>query len=160
MVKPIDLIQIQEKAASYTSFHEFKSDLLWFEHNCAVMTGDSKTLDEASAYVKSIKEEIASIFECAECFDVAISHPVDFFTIPCKKNHPVVWAKPDNYVYWPAKLVTKHEDDTVHVRFFGDHTVENIPASSYTIFTENQPGNGQCCDTELYTIALEVCLFH
>lgn len=76
----------------------------------------------------------------------------------------IIWAEASNCPYWPAKLMKSFmKDDELHVnvRFFGDYTVYNVPASNCFLYSKNRPDENILEDnSELYRLALNVsCSF-
>ena len=58
---------------------------------------------------------------CPDCFRHSKELKPDWFTLPCKIPHKVVWAKFSTYPYWPAKVFKPDIfTGTYDVRFFGD----------------------------------------
>lgn len=157
IVNPIDLIQIQKKAEKYSNFFELRMDILWFIHNCAICHATKREISKAARQLdKYIDEEILSIEQCAQCYENAFLHPQESFVMKCDQKHPIVWAKSENFDYWPAKQMSKDEDGSIHVRYFGEHTVDRISIGNYYDFALGPSQKSQTHQTELYLMALEV----
>lgn len=71
----------------------------------------------------------------------------------CKKGHLVVWAKGNNFGYWPAKVLSII-GNSVLVRFFGDYTVAHVDKKACVLFSESPPDSGNQAET--YKNGLEV----
>lgn len=155
IINPVDLIQMRKNASSYTKFSEIKEDLSWFKHNCEILHGSSYSIiNGATELLKTVDEEIIGITECHECYAEKVKDPVASFVVPCKRIHPVVWAKSDGFQYWAAKAMYC-ENGEVHVRYFGDHSADDIPIGNCYQYSAQPPD--ESCNSDLFEIALEVC---
>lgn len=156
-MNPIDLKQIQKKAKNYKSFSELREDISWFKHNCKIHQPSSRTVLKASDEIeKYVDDEISSIQTCTECYVNASENPRDSFVMTCQQVHPIVWAKTDGYHYWPAKVMF-NQNESVHVRYFGDHSVSTIPVQNCYLFSSEPPETVENQNSDLYEDAIEVC---
>lgn len=63
--------------------------------------------------------DIKELINCVDCYkhsNEKINN--NWFCLPCRKPHKLVWAKQKGYPYWPAKVI-KETETTSDVRFFG-----------------------------------------
>lgn len=60
------------------------------------------------------------------------------FVNVCDPPHQVVWAHSVCAEYWPAKVMKKMED-SLRVRYFGDHTNEIVPMKNCYHYSKEQP---------------------
>lgn len=150
-------MQIKKKAENYESFSELREDISWFKHNCEIwQSSNRKVLSASKEIVKFVHDEIFSIQKCTECYMNASAHPNTSFVMPCHQTHPVVWAKTDGYNYWPAKAMCT-TNELVHVRYFGDHTVDAVPIKNCYWFSLEPPETMDNQDSDLFEEAMEVC---
>lgn len=56
---------------------------------------------------------------CTDCFLNSKSDKKDWFCLPCRKEHKLVFAKVRGHPYWPGKVM-KETDVSVEVKFFGE----------------------------------------
>lgn len=147
---------IIRKASEYQNFSDFRSDISFFVHNCSIMNGFNATVMSAANTLKTyVDEDIDSITACSECYSNEYHDSKGAFNTLCSKMHSVVWAKSEDFDYWPAKLMNMC-DGMAKVRYFGDHTADSIPVE-------------HCCDFKSYTqesepsdalrFAIKVCYF-
>lgn len=133
---PIDFDQIMQK--SYKKISELLIDIEWFAYNCVSSTQDSSIKLAASKLVKYFLEDINSIVTCEECYCNAFAKGESSFLIPCEQPHLLVWADAGDYGFWPAKAM-KVNEKTINLRFFGDHTTENLPFDSCFLYSKERP---------------------
>lgn len=113
----------------------------------------------AHSLVNSVEEEIDSVKKCFECYSKANENPSGWVTMVCTRPHLVIWAKVNSYNHWPGKLMTINErTGTINVRFFGDHTYANVPASKCFLYSEKSPTTSPKRSV-LYRRALKVSFF-
>lgn len=92
----------------------------------------------ANVLNRFVKEELISIDLCYECY-INLEH--DWFELPCKVPHLLIWAKQRTFPYWPAKLMRFNQrDNTIDVRYFGDdHLRAVLPAKNCLLFSRQNP---------------------
>lgn len=84
--------------------------------------GDAAAVEALKWLLKFTKNEIYTIRLCHECYRNANLKHDDWFVMPCKQPHLLVYAKQKDYPYWPSKLMAVNMDkNTIEVQFFGDH---------------------------------------
>lgn len=148
IVNSIDFHQIHRNRVDYKRFDKLKEDVLWLKHNCAILNGSSQSITNASRQlVKSLDEEIDKIVEFPGCYGQKI-------VTPCKNVHPLVWAQTDGYLFWPAKVMD-FKDDQIHVRYFGDRSIDFLPLEKCFAYSPEPPEKPPT-NTDLYEIALDV----
>lgn len=102
------------------------------------------SISDSSAKTKWLieftKGEIYSIRLCHECYVNANVFPVNWFIKPCKKHHLLVWAQQKTFPYYPAKLISVNNNNTVDVHFFGKHLRSVVSPKDCLMYTENFPG--------------------
>lgn len=144
------------KCDDYKSFDEFQMDIYWFTHNCHILyPGHSAICINAKKLTKAVEEEIYCVKKCVECYFNAYNYPENSFVLLCNEPHPIIWAKPIGYRYWPAKLISS-QNGTVHVRFFGDHLHADLPGNECYLYTEDPLDEANESDPELFQQAIEV----
>lgn len=158
MVKKIDLLKIKEKELQYDSFRELRLDIAWFVHNCLIeFPSNDEICQNVKTLPKFIENEILSVTKCAECYENAYQHPDTSFTIPCEQPHLLLWVEAPGWSFWPAKAMSS-DGNLVHVRFFQDHTILDIPSTSCYQFTDPEiyyPG-GKLSTSREFKAAIEV----
>lgn len=87
-----------------------------------------------------VKDKIRLLELCSECFVNMSRDSVNWFTNLCGRRHEIVWAKPDEYFYWPAKVLRK-EDDWITVQFFGTYEINNISCTNIIDYSDNNPND-------------------
>lgn len=136
LINKTDLLKIESRSTRYESFFELHLDVAWFVHNCIIeYANDDDICNRARELPKFVGEEIESLKTCIECYNNAFQFPENSFSIPCAKPHPILWCQAPGWVYWPAKWMSV-KNGMVHVRFFQDHTILNLPAESCYLFTD------------------------
>lgn len=156
IIKPVDLIQMNKKASSYKNFAELREDLSWFIHNCEITYGGSQSIINASEQLLNfVDDKISKIAECAECYGISVQNPKNLFLIPCKKNHPVVWAKSQGFDYWPGKAMV-FKENVVYVRYFGDNSGDEVPLDRCYQYSPQPPESTEGSGSDLYEVALDV----
>lgn len=135
----VDFSEIANKIDRYKSWFEFRNDFSWIVHNCAILhTNDKDIINVANELLDYVDEEILSVTKCSQCYKYAYEDMESSFIKPCDKPHPLIWSKPKGYVYWPAKCMSVI-DGIVHVRYFGEHTTENVPIEKCYLFSKKEP---------------------
>ncbi|XP_031636695.1 protein kinase C-binding protein 1-like isoform X2 [Contarinia nasturtii] len=161
VVEPMDLTRIKERIHTYSSFAEFTTDLEWISHNSLTQCQEfDEQIETADALVDYIEEEIESLKKCTDCYRHANESPDEWFTMICSMPHIVLWAKVEGFNYWPVKFMTVNESG-VNVRFFGDHTHQDVAISKCYLYSKDNPGkppqNLSTKKNQLYKKALEEC---
>lgn len=158
IVNPIDLMQITEKAPNYRNFSEFRNDILWFIHNCNIYYDDgSDILNAANEIMRFVDEEIMSVTQCTECYSISSAHSTGSFVMTCSRLHPAIWARSENFYFWPAKAIGRN-GELVYVRYFGDHCVDYIPVKNCYKFSLQPPKyNKSAKKIDGLDLALQVC---
>lgn len=152
----IDLEQI--KTESYVSFFDFRTDILWFIHNCFILHWADEDIKTAiKLLIQYVDEEIESVFDCTQCYSNAYKHSDDGFVMLCEPPHPIIWARSDGFRFWPAKAL-RITGETVRARYFGDHTNAVVPLTSCYSYSTEPPIKSTVSD-ELYESALQVYIF-
>ncbi|KAK9888564.1 hypothetical protein WA026_000807 [Henosepilachna vigintioctopunctata] len=118
--KDMSVIDANIKSKSYSKCYSFLSDVLTIIHNIGIFHGVGSQEYQATKFVlRDTLHDLGEIIGCSDCY----KHSNDqinqnWFSLPCRTQHELVWAKQKGYCYWPAKVVkkgTSHYD----VRFFG-----------------------------------------
>lgn len=148
---PIVFRQMMDK--NYQKMSEFFTDIEWFAYNCVLQSPTVQSA--ASKLVKYVLEDMNSISTCAECYNNAYTEGESSFVIPCQKPHLLVWADAEDYGFWPAKVM-KINRDTINLRFFGDHTTENLSLNSCFLYSEERPDDSKVSTLDTYPLALKV----
>lgn len=157
-INRIDLVQIQNKAKTYKSVHEFRTDISWVVHNCAILDPEKIEIkNEFSQLVEYVDSEILDVSQCVHCYENAYHFKKSSFVMTCVKLHKIIWAQMEGFNFWPAKILSVN-DGIVHVRFFGDHTLGDIPNDKCFLFSEQPPDYDptKLCISESYSDALKV----
>lgn len=148
IVNPIDFEDIYRNRSDYGSFDKLKEDILWLNHNCAIVHGSSQCImNAARKLVKLFDEEIEKLVECSDCYGKK-------FTAPCKNVHPLVWGQSDGFQFWPGKAMD-FKNDKILVRYFGDHSLDFLPLGKCFAYSQEPPEKAPA-QTELYEEALDV----
>lgn len=77
---------------------------------------------------------------CSECYERKCLNIEDVVLGVCKIPHLVLWAKLENYPYWPAKELAL-KGDMVEVLFFGQHETAMVPYTNCMLFSEEHPNH-------------------
>lgn len=160
MIDKTDLARIKCKAdaGGYKSFDDLRADFTTFIKNCRQFFPDKTISSAVDTLMEFVNDEIHSVITCNQCYQNAYLNPNTSFVLPCDKPHLIVWAKPKGYNFWPAKLmyIVALDKQIVHVRFFGDHSVFDIPAENCFLYSPTHPDVPKKCHLEIYTKALIV----
>ncbi|OXA61418.1 protein kinase C-binding protein 1 [Folsomia candida] len=126
-MKTLENLVVQER---FQTVEGFITQLKWLLHNSIVFNGRTARVTAlTSEFLTMAFTDLNNVvWTCVDCqLQINVtpqdrSH--DFFLLPCRTPHPVIWVKLDGYPWWPAKLIgTKNfDEDTVQVFFFGDYT--------------------------------------
>lgn len=145
--KRIDLCQIEKKCDRYKNFAEFRADINWFVHNCNVVhQGNDEITNASKELVKYIDDEIFSIKQCGQCYENEYKHPNESFVMLCDNpTHEIIWAKSDGFNFWPAKVMSvNNENNKVHVRYFGEYTVDDVDINDCYNYSKSPPDKSKC----------------
>lgn len=146
---------MKQKAESYNSFFDFRTDVLWFIHNCCIQHATDNDVQTAITSLELyVDEEIASVIDCTQCFTNAYNHRDDGFVLVCQRPHPVIWAQSSGFSYWPAKAMRANKNQ-LRVRYFGDHTNDVVPFGKCYKYSTEPPTKAFKSD-KLRTLALAV----
>lgn len=165
IIHPMDLSLIDKNInnSKYRTTESFVADVKWLLHNSYIFNSWYSDLTScARAILKIAKQETDEIENCPYCY--YHYHTMDedkWFVEPCKKPHLIVWAKLRGFPHWPAKVM-RAIDDSVDVRFFGDHNRSWLSPDSCTLFSRTPPyrsrkmnaGYGDCIKEVLIHIKL------
>lgn len=78
-----------------------------------------RTLKKWTDSIKlSMENSLRLLDACSECFRNYCNDVPDSFTNVCKFQHKVVWAKCQDHLFWPAKVL-KEDENWVIVQCFG-----------------------------------------
>lgn len=104
-------------------------------------------------------DDISENTICEDC-----ENPENAFILPCEVLHILVWAKYQDQLYRPAKVMfAKFEGDNVIVcvQFFGDHLKAHVPDCDCFIYSEEYPNILNVPIDETYALSLKVgCIIH
>ncbi|XP_025416328.1 zinc finger MYND domain-containing protein 11-like isoform X1 [Sipha flava] len=171
--KVIDLQMIEDKADNddYKNVEEFRADILTFVHNIIIFHGVHSSLaDYGRLMLRDCNKDLEEIMRCRYCYKYSIQKNSKFwFCKPCKPPHELVYAKQEDFPYWPAKVL-KIENDVYEVRFFGgEHQLGLIDKSqirpiSVNIHTLQSQGrtsqwNKACEELRRHQLQLDKVIF-
>ncbi|XP_060813477.1 MYND-type zinc finger-containing chromatin reader ZMYND8 isoform X1 [Bombus pascuorum] len=152
VVKPMDLSLLESnvRAKLYGSTDAFMADAKWIQHNCIVFntcggvyTDTSKLTNAAKQIIKLARQEVSEIEACPDCYAHGRNLPRPqpaWFIEPCRRPHPLVWAKLKGFPFWPAKAMPRiNSQGFIDVRFFGEHDRAWVPPRDLYLYSENPP---------------------
>ncbi|XP_031835256.2 zinc finger MYND-type containing 8 isoform X1 [Nomia melanderi] len=152
VVKPMDLSLLESnvRAKLYGSTDAFMADAKWIQHNCIVFntcggvyTDTSKLTNAAKQIIKLARQEVSEIEACPDCYAHGRNLPrpqPSWFIEPCRRPHPLVWAKLKGFPFWPAKAMPRiNSQGFVDVRFFGEHDRAWVPPRDLYLYSEDPP---------------------
>ncbi|XP_058792009.1 MYND-type zinc finger-containing chromatin reader ZMYND8-like [Phymastichus coffea] len=146
VVKPMDLnlLESNVRAKLYGSTDAFMADAKWIQHNCIVFnTYTSKLTNTAKQMLKIARQEVSEIETCPDCFARGRNLPrplSSWFIEPCRKPHPIVWAKLKGFPFWPAKAMSRlNAQGLVDVRFFGEHDRAWVSPKDIYLYSQEPP---------------------
>ncbi|KAL7033510.1 hypothetical protein ACKWTF_007618 [Chironomus riparius] len=139
IVTQISLKTIEDRIMNnyYKVSEAFLHDLKQLEHNWTII--DKNKMKSLKNILKFVVTEINEMEACVYCYSnsFVISN---WFTIPCKRPHLLIWAKLKGYPYWPAKVMSiDNQKFYADVRFFGAHDRAWVPTAHCLIFSEKDP---------------------
>lgn len=167
-------LEVNLKNNLYGSTVAFEADTKWILHNSIIFNScmlnyfdtsylndkfvdQSKLTTTAKAILKSCKQEMVEIENCATCYLNANTRK-DWFVEVCPKPHLLVWAKLKGFPYWPAKAMTTNSSGMVDVRFFGAHDRAWVPIKDCFLYSEKDPNSNKIKRSDI-TKSIEVCGF-
>ncbi|GAB1860282.1 Protein kinase C-binding protein 1 [Camponotus japonicus] len=152
VVKPMDLSLLESNVRSklYGSTDAFMADAKWIQHNCIVFNtcggvyADTlKLTNAAKQMIKVARQEVSEIEACPDCYAHGRNLPrpqPSWFIEPCRRPHPLVWAKLKGFPFWPAKAMPRvNSQGFVDVRFFGEHDRAWVPPKDLYLYSEEPP---------------------
>lgn len=152
VIKPMDLslLECNVRAKLYGSTDAFMADAKWIQHNCIVFNtcgrvyaDTSKLTNAARQTIKTARQEVSEIEACPDCFAHARNLPrpqPSWFIEPCRRPHPLVWAKLKGFPFWPAKAMPRvNGQGHVDVRFFGAHDRAWVPPRDLYLYSQDPP---------------------
>ncbi|KAL6263725.1 hypothetical protein P5V15_003811 [Pogonomyrmex californicus] len=152
VIKPMDLSLLESNVRSklYGSTDAFMADAKWIQHNCIVFntcggvyTDTSKLTNAAKQLIKVARQEVSEIEACPDCYAHGrnLSRPQpSWFVEPCRRPHPLVWAKLKGFPFWPAKAMPRvNSQGFVDVRFFGEHDRAWVSPKDLYLYSEEPP---------------------
>ncbi|XP_016837561.1 protein kinase C-binding protein 1 isoform X2 [Nasonia vitripennis] len=152
VVKPMDLSLLESnvRAKLYGSTDAFMADAKWIQHNCIVFNtcggvyaDTSKLTNTAKQMLKVARQEVSEIEACPDCFAHGRNLPrplPSWFVEPCRRPHPIVWAKLKGFPFWPAKAMPRlNTQGLVDVRFFGEHDRAWVSPKDIYLYSQEPP---------------------
>ncbi|XP_018341384.1 PREDICTED: protein kinase C-binding protein 1 [Trachymyrmex septentrionalis] len=152
VIKPMDLSLLESnvRAKLYGSTDAFMADAKWIQHNCIVFNtcggvyaDTSKLTNAAKQMIKVARQEISEIDACPDCYAHSRNlprHQPSWFIEPCRRPHPLVWAKLKGFPFWPAKAMPRtNSQGYVDVRFFGEHDRAWVSPKDLFLYSEEPP---------------------
>ncbi|XP_025988553.1 protein kinase C-binding protein 1 isoform X3 [Solenopsis invicta] len=152
VIKPMDLSLLESNVRSklYGSTDAFMADAKWIQHNCVVFNtcggvyaDMSKLTNAAKQIIKVARQEVSEIEACPDCYAHGRNLPrpqPSWFIEPCRRPHPLVWAKLKGFPFWPAKAMPRlNSQGYVDVRFFGEHDRAWVPPKDLFLYSEEPP---------------------
>ncbi|KAG5310294.1 PKCB1 protein, partial [Acromyrmex insinuator] len=152
VIKPMDLSLLESnvRAKLYGSTDAFMADAKWIQHNCIVFNtcggvyaDTSKLTNAAKQIIKVARQEISEIDACPDCYAHSRNlprHQPSWFIEPCRRPHPLVWAKLKGFPFWPAKAMPRtNSQGYVDVRFFGEHDRAWVSPKDLFLYSEEPP---------------------
>lgn len=124
---PMDMSKMQEKLKNlqYITVYDFQKDVVTVQHNVAIFHGsmfakflpkkkiklwtlsaESQEYAASELMLNDCVHDIKELINCVDCYkhsNEKINN--NWFCLPCRKPHNLVWAKQKGYPYWPAKVI-------------------------------------------------------
>jgi hypothetical protein len=89
------------------------------------------------------RQEVSEIEACPDCYAHGRNLPrpqPSWFIEPCRRPHPLVWAKLKGFPFWPAKAMPRlNSQGYVDVRFFGEHDRAWVSPKDLYLYSEEPP---------------------
>lgn len=109
----------------YKSLYELITDVKWMQHTLAVHFPKNKKITKKIVdLISFIEKEVDNMKDCVQCYINSVEYTEKTFVMPCDIPHVLVWAKFDDYCFWPCKVMGMTEK-ILKIRFFGDHCAGN-----------------------------------
>jgi hypothetical protein len=93
--------------------------------------------------LKVARQEVSEIEACPDCFAHGRNLPrplPSWFIEPCRRPHPIVWAKLKGFPFWPAKAMPRlNTQGLVDVRFFGEHDRAWVSPKDIYLYSQEPP---------------------
>lgn len=138
---PMDIqtLGVKVKAGGFLCTEHFLNEARWILHNCIIFNGGKSRLTALARTVYNVcHHEMVEINLCPDCFLNSCLAGKDWFTLPCRKTHRLVWAKLRGFPFWPAKVLQR-SGQQIDVRFFGEHNRAWIHESNTMDISEEPP---------------------
>jgi len=108
-----------------------------------VYTDTLKLTTTAKQIIKMARQEVSEIEACPDCYAHGRNLPrpqPSWFIEPCRRPHPLVWAKLKGFPFWPAKAMPRlNSQGYVDVRFFGEHDRAWVSPKDLYLYSEEPP---------------------
>jgi len=108
-----------------------------------VYADTSKLTNAAKQIIKVARQEVSEIEACPDCYAHGRNLPrpqPSWFIEPCRRPHPLVWAKLKGFPFWPAKAMPRvNSQGYVDVRFFGEHDRAWVSPKDLFLYSEEPP---------------------
>lgn len=108
-----------------------------------VYADTSKLTNAAKQIIKVARQEVSEIEACPDCYAHGRNLPrpqPSWFIEPCRRPHPLVWAKLKGFPFWPAKAMPRvNSQGYVDVRFFGEHDRAWVSTKDLFLYSEEPP---------------------
>lgn len=138
---PMDIqtLGLKVKSGDFLCTEHFLNEARWILHNCIIFNGGKSRLTALARTVYNVcHHEMVEINLCPDCFLNSCLSGKDWFTLPCRKTHRLVWAKLRGFPFWPAKVLQR-SGQQIDVRFFGEHNRAWIHESNTMDISEEPP---------------------
>lgn len=103
----------------------------------------SKLTNASKQMIKVARQEVSEIEACPDCYSHGRNLPrpqPSWFIEPCRRPHPLVWAKLKGFPFWPAKAMPRvNSQGYVDVRFFGEHDRAWVAPKDLYLYSEDPP---------------------
>lgn len=121
------IMDMKLRTKEYTKLSQFRADVMTIQHNVAIFHGsESQEMESSNLMLQDSIYDLKEIAQCVDCYRHSNEKSnSNWFCIPCKTPHKLVWAKQKGYPYWPAKVI-KHTTIQYDVRFFGAKHLRSV----------------------------------
>lgn len=120
-----------------------KSIILFTIKGGGVYADPSKLTNAAKQIVKVARQEVSELEACPDCYMHGRNLPrplPSWFIEPCRRPHPIVWAKLKGFPFWPAKALPRiNGAGYIDVRFFGEHDRAWVVPKDVFLYSEEPP---------------------